>query len=134
MKKTRLFGMLALAVALVFGAVSCKQDADAGRSWDDLFEVLDSENLDLSGTWEITEDTMILAGHDTESYSIGEKHVFKTHNDAVFFLEQLKDMYSLNDECKLTINDDRNQIELYVFKDTGPGYGNTEITTVYTKK
>ena len=132
MKKTRLFGMLALAATLVFGAVSCKQDA--GRSWDDLFEVLDSENLDLSGTWEITEDTMKLAGYDAESHSIGQKNVFKTHNDAVFFFEQLKNMYRSNNECKLTINDDRNQIEHYVFNANGAGYGDYETTTVYTKK
>lgn len=38
MKKTRLLGMLALAAALVFGAVSCKQDAGRSQSsqnsWD----------------------------------------------------------------------------------------------------
>ena len=32
MKKTRLFGMLALAATLVFGAVSCKQDAGSSQS------------------------------------------------------------------------------------------------------
>lgn len=70
MKKTRLFGMLALAVALVFGAASCAQDAgssqssqddskdnskkdDSKSSWDDLYEVLD-DGEDLSGTWKIT--------------------------------------------------------------------------------
>ena len=50
MKKLKLFGMFALTFALVFGVVSCSN----GSKNDDLEDVL-KEDVDLSGTWEITD-------------------------------------------------------------------------------
>lgn len=55
MKKLRLFGMFALTFALVFGAVSCKQDA--GPTGDNVADVL-KDGEDLSGTWKITDGSI----------------------------------------------------------------------------
>ena len=52
MKKTRLFGMLALAVALVFGVASCAQDSKP--SGQDVADAL-KDGDDLSGTWKLTD-------------------------------------------------------------------------------
>ena len=52
MKKTRLFGMLALAVALVFGVASCAQDSKP--SGKDVADAL-KDGDDLSGTWKLTD-------------------------------------------------------------------------------
>lgn len=53
MKKTNLFGMLALSCALVFGMVSCKNEtAPATRSAEDV--LLDTE-VDLTGRWNMTD-------------------------------------------------------------------------------
>jgi len=54
MKKLKLFGMFALTFALVFGVVSCS----SGSSNDDLEEVLKEDDVDLSGTWEVTDIDM----------------------------------------------------------------------------
>ena len=52
MKKTRLFGMLALAVALVFGVASCAQDSKP--SGKDVADAL-KDGDDLTGTWKLTD-------------------------------------------------------------------------------
>ena len=58
MKKTRLFGMLALAVALVFGVASCAQDSKP--SGKDVADAL-KDGDDLSGTWKLTDAYMYLS-------------------------------------------------------------------------
>ena len=62
MKKTRLFGMLALAVALVFGVASCAQDSKP--SGKDVADAL-KDGDDLSGTWKLT-DAYVCLSVDTD--------------------------------------------------------------------
>ena len=56
MKKLRLIAMFALTFALVFGAASCKTEAEEDGPWgDSLSEVLKNEELDFKGTWTATD-------------------------------------------------------------------------------
>ena len=97
MKKTNLFGMLALSCALVFGMVSCKNEV--ASSGTDLKDVVLSE-LSLKGTWKCTEYEgteevndkeafKALYGYDyveptSTSYKPGNK-VFETESEAYTF-------------------------------------------------
>ena len=87
MKKLRLFGMFALTFALVFGAVSCKQDA--GPSGTPVKEVLENGE-DLSGTWKITSASIedfngayvhVFGAFDIPKTLTGMEHYFVTMTD-----------------------------------------------------
>ena len=92
MKKTRLFGMLALAVALVFGVASCAQDSKP--SGKDVADAL-KDGDDLTGTWKLTDayayisvDTDVPGSISYEREYEGPKEVAKSEfGYYIYFLD-----------------------------------------------
>ena len=138
MKKTRLFGMLALAVALVFGAASCKQDTN---TWDDLKDVLEADE-DLSGTWKLT-DYSGYAKFDGEKESMGDVEyteipLLTKQLAKDFFYEMLTTyetmykMYGGGGEFSATINGKRDEIQFYLYCKTSEDGHDFELEMEFT--
>ena len=139
MKKTRLFGMLALAVALVFGAASCKQDTN---TWDDLKDVIEADE-DLRGIWKLT-DYSGYVKFDGEKESIEAESAEITlstkqrakeyFNEMVTTYETVSKMFG--GKFSATINGKRDEIQVYVyykFSEDGHDY-ETEAEFTLEKK
>lgn len=137
MKKTRLFGMLALAVALVFGAASCKQDTN---TWDDLKDVLKADE-DLSGIWKVTDSSGYMK-LDGEKESMEEveyteiplltKQLAKEYfNEMVTTYEAMYKMYG-GGEFSATINGKRDEIQFYLYCKTSKDGHDFELEEEFT--
>ena len=136
MKKIRLFGMLALAVALVFGAASCKQDTN---TWDDLKDVLEADE-DLSGIWKVT-DYSGYAKFDGEKEPMEEveyteiplltKQLAKDYfNDMVTAYESVSKMFG--GKFSATINGKRDEIQVYFYYKTSEDGHDYEAEAEFT--
>lgn len=139
MKKTRLFGMLALAVALVFGAASCKQDTN---TWDDLKDVIEADE-DLRGIWKLT-DYSGYVKFDGEKESIKDQSAEITlstkqrakeyFNEMITAYETVSKMFG--GKFSATINGKRDEIQVYVyykFSEDGHDYEREEEFTLEKK-
>lgn len=151
MKKARLFGMLALAAALVFGALSCQQDAgsskssqnswnnskdDSKTSWDNLKDVLAADE-DLSGTWKLTDySEYIKIDEKTQSSEAESAEIsLLTKQLAKDYFNEMITTYETaygGGEVSATINGKRDEIQVYVYYKSSEDGHDFEIEMEFT--
>ena len=139
MKKTRLFGMLVLAAALVFGAVSCKQDAgnsqSSQNSWDNSKDD-STDNPTNSSTNNSTDDSK---GNSTDNSKDDSKTSWDNLKDVLAADEDLSGTWKLTDYSEYIKIDEKTQSSeaesaeiLLLTKQLAKDYFNEMITTYET--
>ena len=96
MKKTRLFGMLALAAALVFGAVSCQQDAGSSQSSQNSWNNSKDDSTD-NPTNNSTDNSTNSSTDDSKGNSTGN-----SKDDSKTSWDDLKDVLAADEDLSGT--------------------------------